>query len=123
MLVYLPYSNMILYSVCAPWSTEWLTVLCDATGGSDATLLYAAHWSEWTIDPLATWAWMMGSKVVASLLSTISMYLFVLIEIKFIDVKIIFYQGLECATCLPIQIPTLPSLVDDLYDANSNSML
>ena len=27
--------------------TEWLTVEWDATLGSDATRLYAAHFSEW----------------------------------------------------------------------------
>ena len=53
-----------------------------------------------------------GEGVIVFHLKCMHTYKLALIDID----RLNFYQGLECAMCLLIQIPTLPSLVDDLYD-------
>ena len=56
--------------------TEWLTVSCIATFGSDWTCWYAAHWYKCIVVPSCRWAWIMAIRVsaVCSLMLVCEMY-------------------------------------------------
>ena len=62
------------YSVKQTPPNGWQLTSWVLTFGRDATWLYAAHSSGHTTVPGATWCWMIGSKVVASLFGTICTY-------------------------------------------------